>query len=82
MGALRYPAGEEVKLGDIVDVGAGHGPRLRVVVIPKMGLAAEGFDAREWQSLGDGILLQDVKTGGLVELSEFDPYEDSLVERA
>ena len=82
MRAMQYANGEEVRLGDIIDVGEGNGPRLRVVVIPKLSQAAEGFDLREWATLGGGILGQDVKTGGLVVLSEIDSNEDLLVQRA
>jgi hypothetical protein len=79
---MQYANGEEVRLGDIIDVGEGNGPRVRVVAIPRLSQAAEGFDVREWVTLGDGILAQDVKTGGLVALSEINPYEHLLVQRA
>lgn len=71
-----------MRLGDIIDVGEGNGPRVRVVVIPSLAQALEGFDVGDWASVGDGIVAQDVQTGGLIELSEIDPNEDSLVQRA
>lgn len=81
MKTLRYANGEDVRLGDIIDVGEGNGPKVRVVIISYLRQAAEGFDLRDWPTL-DGILAQDLKSGGLVELSEIDPNEDSLVQRA
>jgi hypothetical protein len=81
MNILRYPNGEDVRLGDIIDIGEGNGPRVRVVIIKYLGQAAEGFDICDWPTL-DGILCQEVKSGGLLELSEIDPNEDSLVQRA
>ena len=82
MRAMQYANGEDVRLGDIIDLGEGNGPRVRVIVIPKLGQAAEGFDVREWATLGYGILTQDVNTGGLVKLLEIDPHEYLLVRRA
>jgi hypothetical protein len=81
MNILRYPNGEDVRLGDIIDIGEGNGPRVRVVIISYLGQVAEGFDIHDWPTL-DGILCQEVKSGGLLELSEIDPNEDSLVQRA
>ena len=79
---LQYGNGEEVRLGDIVDIGHGNGPTLRVAVIPQLGLAAPGFDVHDWPTLADGVLLQDVKTGGLVSYSEFYSDEPILIKRA
>jgi hypothetical protein len=48
---MKYFDGEEVRLGDIVDVGAGNGPEMRVVVIVP-DQAAEMFAAEQWRYLG------------------------------
>jgi hypothetical protein len=81
MSALKYANGEEVRLGDIVDVGEGHGPKCRVVAIGTLGQALEGFaDDLRW--LGEDILLIDVRTGARAVIDEIDPSEDILIERA
>ena len=56
MTPLRYASGEEVRLGDVVDVGKGHGPRMEVVVIISSLEAAEGFDPTAWAYLKNGIV--------------------------
>ena len=81
MSQVRYASGDEVRIGDIVDVGKGNGPRMRVVVIIPSNEAAEGFDAAEWAYLKRGIVLQDTKIFGLLHLDEFD-HEHILVQRA
>ena len=81
MTRIRYANGDEVKLGDIVDVGQGHGPQMRVVVIIPSGQAADGFDASEWAYLKRGVVLQDTKVFGLLHLDELD-HEQVLVQRA
>jgi hypothetical protein len=81
MEAVRYANGDEVKIGDIVDVGEGHGTRMRVVVIISSGEADEGFDAKDWAYLKRGIVLQDAKVFGLLHLDELD-HEQVLVQRA
>jgi hypothetical protein len=80
----RYWSGEEVRLGDLVDIGEGNGPILRVVVIPQLGLAAAGFDVQDWKSSDTAVVFQDVKAGGLVALSHSDflPGEPELIKRA
>lgn len=78
---VRYANGDEVKLGDIVDVGHGNGPQMRVVVIIPTGQAAEGFDASQWTYLKHGVVLQDTKIFGLLHLNELDD-EQLLVQRA
>lgn len=65
-----YASGELVHLGDLVDVGAGSGPRMRVVVIIPTSDVAEGFDASQWKYLERGVLLQDLKVFGLLHLEE------------
>jgi len=65
-----YASGEPVHLGDVVDVGAGSGPQMRVVVIIPTSEAVEGFDAGEWKYLERGVLLQDTKVFGLLHLEE------------
>lgn len=81
MAPICYHSGEDVRLGDVVDVGHGHGPRARVVIIIPTGQALEGFSAREWAYLGRGVVLQDEKVFGLVHLPELD-HEHLLVHRA
>ena len=65
-----YASGEPVSLGDVVDVGAGSGPQMRVVVIIPTSEAVEGFDAAEWKYLERGVLLQDTKVFGLLHLEQ------------
>lgn len=65
-----YATGEPVRLGDVVDVGGGNGPCLRVVVVIPTLEAAEGFDSEEWSYLKQGVLLQDTKVFGLLHLEE------------
>ena len=81
MPTVTYQSGEEVRIGDIVDVGEGRGPKMRVVVIISSGEAADGFDAREWAYLGKGVVLQDAEVFGLLHLDELD-HEQVLIERA
>ena len=78
---LKYASGSEVRLADVVDVGAGNGPRMRVVVIIPTQQAAKGFIAQDWAYLGQGVVLQDDKVFGLLHLSELED-EQILVERA
>jgi len=80
MASICYASGDEVRIGDIADVGGGHGPRMRVVVIIPSGEAAPGFNASEWAYLKQGVVLQDVKVFGLLYLEEFDE-EQVLVQR-
>ena len=80
MTPLRYASGEEVRLGDVVDVGKGHGPRMEVVVIISSLEAAEGFDPTAWAYLKNGIVLRDTKVFGLLHLEELD-HEQILVRR-
>jgi len=80
MAQVHYANGDEVKIGDIVDVGHGNGPRMRVVVIIPAGEAAEGFSAAEWAHLKHGIVLQDTKVFGLLHLDELDD-EQVLIQR-
>jgi hypothetical protein len=77
---MHYYDGEEVQFGDIVDVGAGNGPEMRVVVIVP-DQAAEGFDAEHWRYLGAGVLLQDTAAFGLAWLDNLD-HEYVFVRRA
>ena len=70
-----YTTGEAVHLGDVVDVGRGNGPRMRVVVVIPTLEAAPGFDADDWKYLKRGVILQDVEVFGLLHLEELD--EDS-----
>jgi hypothetical protein len=81
MSRPKYSSGAEVRLGDVVDVGAGNGPRMRVVVIIPTHEAASGFDAAEWSYLGKGLMLQDQRAFGLLHLGELND-EQLLVERA
>jgi hypothetical protein len=81
MDTLHYASGERVRVGDIVDVGHGRGPRATVVVVIPTGEAAEGFTASEWAYLRDGVMLQDTVVFGLLHLSELD-HEHVLVQRA
>ena len=81
MSGLRYDSGDEVRIGDIVDVGGGSGPTMRVVVIIPSAEAAEGFDSVAWAYLGKGIMLQDTKVFGLLHLDELG-HEHLLVQRA
>jgi hypothetical protein len=68
----RYATGEPVQLGDLVDVGRGNGPKMRVVVVIPMQEAAAGFDASEWEYLKRGVVLQDPQVFGLLHLEELD----------
>jgi hypothetical protein len=77
---LRYASGDEVRVGDIVDIGGGSGPTMRVVVIISPAEAADGFDAAEWAYLGKGVVLQDSKVFGLLHLEELD-QEHLLIQR-
>jgi hypothetical protein len=81
MDPVRYFTGEEVRVGDIVDLGCGKGPRMRVVVIIPSNEAAEGFNAAQWAYLKKGIVLQDTKVFGLLHIDELD-HEYVLVQRA
>ena len=81
MQAIHYVSGERVQLGDVVDVGHGHGPQAVVVVIIPTAEAASGFNAAEWAYLGAGVMLQDTKLFGLLHLAELN-QEHILVQRA
>ena len=81
MSAMKYISGEEVRIGDVVDVGQGHGPQMRVVVIIPAAQAAAGFNASEWSYLQNGVVLQDTKLFGLLHLGELG-QEQILVGRA
>ena len=81
MATVRYATGDEVKIGDVVDVGQGKGPQMRVVVIIPTSQAAEGFEASQWAYLNEGVVLQDTKVFGLLHLKELD-HEHVLVQRA
>lgn len=63
-------SGELVQLGDFVEVGAGTGKKMRVVVIIPTPEAAEGFDASHWKYLERGVLLQDTMVFGLLHLEK------------
>ena len=78
---VRYSDGQAVLLGDIVDVGHGNGPKVRVVVIIPTGLAVSGFVSSEWSYLNEGVLLQDQTLFGLLHISELTD-EHVLVSRA
>jgi hypothetical protein len=80
MSTLKYANGEEVRLGDIIDVGECHGPKCHVVAIGTFKRALQGF-ADDLSYLGEGILLTDVQTGARVELDDIEPSEHILVER-
>jgi hypothetical protein len=79
--AICYYSGEDVRLGDLVDVGHGHGQKARVVVIIQNGQALDGFNVQEWAFLQEGIMLQDETTFGLLHLPTLDE-EYILVSRA
>ena len=81
MSSPKYASGADVQLGDVVDIGAGNGPRMRVVVIIPTRQAAAGFNVAEWSYLTHGVVLQDEKVFGLLHLSELDD-EQVLVQRA
>lgn len=81
MSRPKYSSGAEVRLGDVVDIGAGNGPRMRVVVVIPTQEAASGFNVAEWSYLGKGVMLQDQTTFGLLHLGEM-VDEQLLVERA
>ena len=81
MSVPKYASGAKVELGDVVDVGAGNGPRMRVVVVIPTRQAAAGFNAAEWSYLEHGVVLQDEKVFGLLHLSELGD-EHVLVQRA
>jgi hypothetical protein len=77
---MHYATGEQVRLGDIVDLAGGNGPRCRVVVIIPTGEAASGFVAAEWSYLKRGVMLQDTEVFGLLHLDALTP-EHVLVQR-
>jgi hypothetical protein len=77
---FRYHDGQEVRLGDIVDVGGGNGPLARIVVIVPLSKAMPGFVAEEWAYLEQGIVLEDQQRFGLLHLPELDE-ECVLVQR-
>lgn len=81
MAELKYATGEEVRIGDIIDLDKGYGPHMRVVVIIPTREAAEGFNASEWEYLKKGVMLQDTKLFGLLHLDELDK-EQALISRA
>jgi len=78
---MKYASGEEVRIGDIIDLRPGQGPRMRVVVIIPTNQAAEGFNASEWAYLKKGVMLQDTKLFGLLHLDALE-RDQVLVERA
>lgn len=81
MKSLRYQDGQDVRLGDIVDVGGGNGPLCCVVVIIPSGDAAHGFNASEWAYLEHGVVFQDLKLFGLLHVDDLD-HEYQLKQRA
>ena len=81
MTVVRYANGDQVRIGDIVDVNEGKGPWMRVVVIIPSSEAADGFDPAHWSYLKKGIVLQDTKVFGLLHLDELD-HGQVLVQRA
>ena len=81
MNLLRYQDGQDVRLGDIVDVGGGNGPWCCVVVIIPTGDAAHGFNASDWAYLEHGVVLQDQKVFGLLHVEDLDD-EYQLKQRA
>ena len=58
MTAQRYKSGEEIQLGDVVDIGQGNGPQGVVVVVIPSGPVAKGFTAEDWSYLKSGLMLQ------------------------
>ncbi len=78
---VLYASGDEVRIGDVVDVGAGNGPKMQVVVIIPTNEAAEGFTVADWAYLEKGIILQDTTHFGLLHLDELD-QEQVLVQRS
>jgi hypothetical protein len=81
MTKVSYANGDEVRIGDVVDVGGGNGPRMRVVVIIPASEAAEGFNASDWAYLKRGIILEDTKVFGLLHVDELD-HELVFIQRA
>ena len=71
MADQRYKSGEEIRLGDIVDIGQGNGPQGVVVVVIPSGPAAKGFTAEDWSYLESGFMLQ-AEGMGLVHYSQPD----------
>lgn len=79
MSRPTYSSGEGAYVGDLVDVGRGNGPLLRVVVVIPTQEAVAGFDASEWAYLENGVVLQDLKLLGLLHLATLD--EDQILVR-
>ncbi len=75
MTASLYASGEQIELGDVVDMAGGLGKRATVVVLISSGLAAKGFKADEWAYLKSGFMLQ-TDDGSLLHYPEPD---DDLV---
>ena len=80
MSSQFYMSGEEVRLGDLVEISHGNGPKATIVVLIPEGPAAAGFKAEEWSYLKSGFMLQ-AEGMGLVHYSEPD-NELLLIRRA
>ena len=67
---MRYPSGEEVRLGDAVRVGESE----RGVVVGSLDTDeySERFPRGEWEYLGKGVLI-DFERLGLVHYTEPEP---------
>jgi|CXWL01.1.fsa_nt_gi hypothetical protein len=58
-----YLTGESAKVGDLVDLCRGNGPRGEIVVLIPHGPAAVGFDFQDWSYLGSGVMIQTEEMG-------------------
>ena len=79
MNKLCYTTGEEVVIGDIVNIGSGN--VMQVVVVISQEIALAGFNAHDWSYLINGVILQDQKTGLLFHIDKIDE-ELALIKRA
>jgi len=68
---MQYADGQEVRLGDLVDLSSGKGHTAQVLVLVCSGEAVAGIDAREWDYFHDGVLLDDFSGADRLHLTAF-----------
>ncbi|MGH8030321.1 MAG: hypothetical protein ACREO3_10340 [Arenimonas sp.] len=77
---MLYADGQEVRLGDLVDMGDGKGATTQVVALVSTEESVEGMDAREWDYFHDGLVLRHIAGRHLIHLQAF-TAEHHLVSR-
>lgn len=73
-----YASGQPPMVGDLVDLGAGQGPRGTVLVVvggPHEG-AASAHSVNDWKESGAGIL---VEVAGMGFIFEEDPDDETVL---